>query len=121
MYSQSALNRAGVVFVNISGFAQRLGAMRVALTLMAAALVVLVPWPGPGEDNELGAFRALVVPALSPILFMVLMLDVLMSRVQMADAGGEARNRYRFIIRFELVVALVLALSWLPYFISVTA
>ena len=107
--------------MNTLGWVKRLGPMRIALALMAVVLVILVPWPGFDDESAFGVFRSVVVPTLSPILFMVLMLDVLMSRVHMVDAEGDARDRYRSIIRFELLVALVLMLSWLPFFISVTA
>lgn len=107
--------------MEIISLPRRLGVMRVALAVMALLLVVLMPLPGFEPKNGFEEFRSVVVPALSPILFMVVMLDVLMSKVHMIDAEESRKMKFRFIIRFELIVALVLMLSWLPFFISVSA
>ena len=109
------------MFQRILLFAQSIGPMRVTLGLFALALVILNPAPGATHtDDGFGVFRTMIVPALSPLVFMVLMLDVLMSRVHMIDADQVTKSRYRRIIFFNLGLAGLLLLSWLPYFLSVT-
>ena len=59
-----------------------------------------------------------LVPALSPMVLMVLLLDALMSRVWMAERSDEDRLRYRQIIWLNLTLSLILILAFMPYFSS---
>ena len=100
---------------------RQMGPLRVFLAAVAALLVLFSPGAGDVEVHEgFGMVRTVLVPALSPIVFMLLMLDALMSRVMMGEAGEDMRRRYRNIIRFNLVVGLLLLVSWLPFFLSTT-
>ena len=93
------------------------GPMRLVLACMALALIILVPVPGtPPAYQGPGLIRTVLVPVLAPILFMVLMLDVLMASVFMIDKRGAARARYRRIQLLNLALAVGLVLFWIPYF-----
>ena len=59
-----------------------------------------------------------ILPVLAPMVFMVLMLDALMSRVWMSEAEGPEWKRLRLVLRVDLIVGLVLLAYWLPYFIA---
>ena len=61
---------------------------------------------------------SLIVPAIVPILFFVIWLDILMTWVFRVDAVGEERSRLgrALIVSFSLVVLLIL--SWIGYFLS---
>ncbi len=98
----------------------RLGPMRVALMAIALTLAILIPTSGSGlGDTGFDVIRGIIVPTLTPIVFMVLMLDVLMSAVHRADSRDEAvRARYRMIIRTHLLTTAVLVLAALPFFID---
>ncbi len=102
--------------MNTKEWMQALGPLRLVLMAGAAVLVLLLPWPG----VEAGPVRTVVVPALGPIVFFVLLLDALMSRVNMIEADDRARARYRRCIQADLAAAGVLLLAWLPYFLSRT-
>ncbi|HEB57644.1 MAG TPA: hypothetical protein ENJ01_00290 [Gammaproteobacteria bacterium] len=107
----------------LAGFLIRLGPMRVALLCMALTVAVLIPLPGTvlGESG-FDVFRGIIIPTLAPIMFMVLMLDVLMSAVQKADTQDEVvRARYRMIIRTHLITATIMVLASLPFFINLLA
>lgn len=95
----------------------QLGPMRAVLAGVALALIIFVPAPGtPPVYQGVGLIPTVLVPVLAPILFMVLMLDVLMASVFMIDKRGAARARYRMIQLFNLALAVALVLFWIPYF-----
>ena len=71
-----------------------------------------------GEESFAGIFLQLVVPVMAPIFLVVILFDYVMSRVQAADAEGEAATRYASIARIELVVMLFTLLAWIPFFIT---
>ena len=86
------------------------------LALGVLALLVLRPAPGtPTVYAGWDMIPTLVFPALVPLLFMVLLLDAIMSAVQLASYPWE-RRRYRTVIGVSLGMALLLVLWWWPYF-----
>ncbi len=90
--------------------------LRLALVGTALALVVLRPEPGTRPVYagwEL--VPTLIVPTLVPIIFMVLLLDAIMSAVFLSSYPKE-RRRYRSLIGISLAAALVLLAWWWPYF-----
>ena len=98
-----------------------MGPLRLMLVFGALALVVLRPAPGtPPVHAGWDMIPTLVFPALVPLLFMVLLLDVIMSAVQLASHPGEQR-RYRIVIGMDLGMALLLVMWWWPYFGAVFA
>jgi hypothetical protein len=97
-----------------------LGVMRIVLAIMT--IISLLGAPEPGTQVVLSGWEmwpTLIVPVLAPILFMVLMLDALMGRVMMASVEGAARDRYRRIVVLNLVLGVVLAVYWAPYFMAI--
>jgi len=60
-----------------------------------------------------------IVPALVPIFFFVILLDILMSALFLSSSTGEQRARYRFVIRIELALWALLTLAWTPLFLQV--
>jgi hypothetical protein len=98
-------------------FLGQLGLMRLVLVCTALALIIFVPAPGtPPVYRGLGLIPTVLVPVLAPLLFMVLMLEVLMAGVFMIDKRGAARARYRGILLLNLALAVALVLFWIPYF-----
>ena len=71
-----------------------------------------------GEETFASIFLQLVVPVMAPIFLVVILFDYVMSRVQAADAEGEAADRYATIARIELWVMLFTLLVWIPFFVS---
>ncbi len=93
------------------------GPMRAVLACTALALIVLVPAPGTAPVYSGWAMvPTIIVPVLAPNIFMVVMLDVLMSSIFMIDKKGAARVRYRRIQLTELALAAGMVVFWVPYF-----
>lgn len=88
------------------------------LLLLGIALLLIILAPG-GDAHDVREGWALVtnvlIPALSPVVFMGLLLDALMSRVWMIDADQEARIRYRRILWLNLAASAAMVLAFVPY------
>lgn len=92
------------------------GPMRVVLACAALVLIVFVPAPGTAPVYSGWAMiPTIVVPVLAPNIFMVLMLDVMMSSIFMIDKKGAARARYRRIQLINLALAAGMVVFWVPY------
>ena len=97
----------------------QLGALRLMLAALAMTAIGFVQKAGTSPVYtgwDLGP--TVIAPVMAPLVLMLLMLDVLMSRVMMLDKKGGARRRLRHIIAVELLLALGLVMVWLPYFLA---
>jgi membrane-anchored glycerophosphoryl diester phosphodiesterase (GDPDase) len=103
-------------------FFSTLGALRSLLVTTAVLLMIFVPKAGTAVILDSWAVvPTLVVPTLMPMLFMIMMLDMLMSRILMAGQAEDdlvARQRFRYILIAEAIVAIILAAIWTPYFMA---
>ena len=73
--------------------------------------------PAPGIGVSLGVvWTALVAPPLAVMMAFVVPLDMLMSRIYMADKHGAERARYRRILAAEALALVLLAAAWAPFF-----
>ena len=111
-----------------------LGALRVALLAAIAVLVASAPLaslhPGAfdvsvalaGDEGPFAApgaiWLTLVAPPLAVMMAFVVPLDMLMSRIYMADKQGAERARYRRILAAETLAFLLLAAAWAPFFFA---
>lgn len=91
------------------------------LILVGVTLFVIVLSRFAGDEIHYSGWEivpSLIVPAIVPLLFFVILLDVLMTWVFRVDAVGEERSRLgrAFVISLSLVV--LLTLSWIGYFLS---
>ncbi|KAB7619648.1 hypothetical protein [Alkalilimnicola sp. S0819] len=96
-----------------------LGALRLALLFMG--LVVVVFAADPDVEPVRHGWRLIttgVIPALSPMVVMVILFDMLMARVLMSDTEGRRRARYRRILKTDGIVVALIVLSWMPFFLS---
>jgi len=57
-----------------------------------------------------------VAGSLVPIFFFLILFDIMMNRIQMADKTAEQKQRFRQFARVELITLLLMSLSWYPYF-----
>ncbi|NIP74079.1 MAG: hypothetical protein GWO16_14150 [Gammaproteobacteria bacterium] len=100
-------------------YLRQLGALR--LGLLGLAIVVLVLRPESGAKVSYEGWRmvpTLLVPTLAPLVFLGLLLDALMTRVLMSDVWGVERRRLRRAVTTDLVVALLVGLVWVPFFLA---
>ena len=111
----SAVHRSGF----LSRFFKDLGVLRLALLVLGLIGVGFAADPDV-EPARQGwrMVTTLVVPALSPMILMVLLFDMLMARVLMSDTEAEQRARYRLVLKTDGVVVAALLLSWMPFFLS---
>lgn len=97
----------------------RYGVLRALLAVAGLLLVVFATQPG---TIPVYAGWPLVVtvlvPVLSPIIFMLLLLDALMSRVWMIDKQGDEYLRLRTAVMINLLLAAGLLLFWAPYYLA---
>lgn len=95
--------------------------LRVVLNGFAIILIIVRPELGAEVSYEGWTLATtLLAPVLAPIIFMVLMLDSLMTKIFMADKTGEARASLSRVLRVNLLVGITLLLYWLPYFYYLT-
>ncbi len=103
-------------------YVKKVGVLRALLALLAVAAVIGSRFTG---DRAVYSgpemIPTLIVPAVAPIVFFVLLLDMLMGSVFMIDKSGAERARFRFIVGADLVLAAAVLLSWLPYFVSLNS
>jgi len=93
------------------------GPLRIALILLVIVDMLLRPEPGTRlvyEGWEM--VPGLLAPVLSPILFMLLLLDSIMALVYRSDKPVEVKARYLIIVLVNIGFAILLMLRWLPFF-----
>lgn len=108
----------------INEIGKKLGILRGSLSLLAIILILLTPFSDPTlAPYGMGMLRAVVIPVAGPIVFMVLMLDLMMSMIFRHEyqIGSMQRSRLVFISKWNLVVGLLLLFVWLPIFLRATA
>ena len=104
---------------------QFLGFLRLALigftllNALPAILVQLVPAVADiGEGSLWAVLVRYVAPVMAPLFLVVIFFDYIMSRIQAADAEGDAALRFAAIARIELGVMLLTLLIWVPFFVT---
>ena len=100
-------------------FVKQLKPMRVLLVVCALLTIVFRPEPGSEVVYEgVQMIPTLLVPVLAPILFMLLLLDSLMSTIWVTQTEGDEKKRYRNNIIINLTVVGLLLYSWVPYIVA---
>jgi hypothetical protein len=98
-----------------------MGLLRILLAASALIMSLAMPWADVTMSPEgLGLLRGTVLPAAAPIVFMVLMLDLLMCQVLKIDAEQPRRRDLNIISAIYLVLGILLVLSWTPVFLQAT-
>lgn len=95
-----------------------LGPFRWFLIGCAAVLMAISFFAMQWRDTIITTQKVIIYVAgsLVPIFFFLILFDVMMNRIQMADKTPEQKQRFRQFARVELLVLLMLVLSWYPYF-----
>lgn len=95
------------------------GPLRVLLVCVAVSATFFAPEPGtPGIYTGWDFVLTVLIPVLVPLIFMVLMLDTLMSAVFLSAKEGSERNRFKMIIVMNLLLGFGIVFYWLPYYLS---
>ena len=101
----------------VLSFLVGLGPLRLMLDSAAIAIMLLRPALGADAVYEGWAvFPTLLFPTLAPILFMLLLLDAIMSRLLMTSKVGSEKARLQRAMWTDLAIAALSLLVWYPYF-----
>ena len=102
--------------------ATELGVLRLMLLTLAGTLALFSTDPGASLSlHGWGLISSFVLPAATPIVFFVLLFDILMSSVRLADALPQMRGPWRRVLIAEIGFTLFLLMAWLPFFREVLA
>ena len=98
-----------------------MGPLRVMLHGLAILFIAVLPFSEPSWNPQgFDIILAAVVPAVAPMVFIVIMLDVLMSKVWQSDSTDpDVKKHYSTIIRTHMAIASLLLLLWLEAFSEV--
>ncbi|SRR5690606_18192808 len=114
MNSKADVNTAG----GLAQFARDVGPLRLMLGVLALIGAVFAPSPEMETVRSgWGLITTGVLPAIGPIVFMVLLLDMLMSRVLMIDTDADGHRRYRRALLYDGGLAVIMLVAWLPFLI----
>ena len=98
---------------------RRIGLLRLMLYVAGVVVIIFLPAPGVQTDVEWPAIlTTVVVPALAPIIFMVILFDLVVSRV--VNKGNDNPTPAPKIFWVGVAIALIILLKWLPYLLSLT-
>lgn len=110
-------NIAHSSWLHVGARLRDLGVLRIALLVTSAVALVLIPAPGTRPVySGWPLVTTLLIPVSTPLLFLLLLLDALMSRVFLIDAVGLDRRRRKTAIVVNLIAAALLLLRWVPYY-----
>lgn len=99
---------------------KRLGTLRVGLVVLALVALLLRPAAGGAPVYEGWAFvTTMLVPALTPLVFFGLLLDMLMTWVLSIDLQPAQRAEGpRTVLWVDFVLVAALSFAWIPFFLS---
>jgi hypothetical protein len=63
-------------------------------------------------------FTSLFLTVLAPLVFFVLLLDVLMSAVQIGEHQGKRRQSFIIVVFVNIAMVIGFLVAWLPFFTS---
>jgi hypothetical protein len=108
------------MFTKISTILVQMKPLRVALAIIAILVAAFAVDAGTKANYDgIQVLLTLVLPALTPLVFLVLLLDALMNRVWLIDAAGDDIAKYKTIMRIDLLLAAVIFIRWIPFFIEI--
>ena len=95
-----------------------MGALRNGLHAIALLFALLMPLAyGSDYTSNWNLFFGGILPALSPLIIIVIGLDMMMSSIWKSDAGPERIQHFNRIIRAHWIIGGILLISWLTVFL----
>ncbi len=96
---------------------QYVGPLRGMLYLLILILSIAAVFAlGGTQKSGVMMFPTLIAPAMAPMIFFVLPLDMTMCAIMMSGQIASVRQRYRHMIILDGLAFLVLLGAWLPFF-----
>ncbi len=104
----------------MNAFSERLkefGPLRLSLLACAAMLALFATPAGtPIQLQGWHTISSLVLPAAAPLVFFVMLFDILMTSMRLSDAEVSDRPRWRRVLVGEILFAALLLGRWVPFF-----
>ena len=98
-------------------FWQYVGPLRGMLYLLIVILSITALFSmGGTQKSGLMMFPTLIAPAIVPMIFFVIPLDMTMCSIMMSGREPVVRKRYRHIIFFNTLSFVVLLGAWYPFY-----
>lgn len=104
----------------LSGLIARIGTLRFMLQALAVVFIFLSLSVGDKVYySGWKIFPSLIVPALIPILFFGMLLELLMSTVFLVDAEEpEKKSRFKMIVKTDVLIIAGILVFWVPVFLK---
>ena len=99
---------------------REMGILRNLLQGLGIAFILILPFTEPARILE--GWKLVtggIIPALAPIVFVLLMFDTLMSNILKDDGGEDQARILRKVIKTNLAVGLILISFWIYSFVGV--
>jgi hypothetical protein len=97
-----------------------LGTLRQLMMLSALACIVAAPFAtGTTYVHDWRLLPSVIAPSIMMMLVFAIPLDICMAKIFMTDADTREKARLTRAIYIELVVMVVLVLSWTPFMMKV--
>lgn len=108
---------------NSSGVLRQLGPLRIGLSAVVLLLIALSPFAGMETNyDNWSVIPTIIAPVLVPIVFFVLWLDVLMSKVFGSQAASSFdKKRHQLAVRVNLVAVIALIVAWARFYYQLVA
>ena len=98
---------------------RQIGLLRLMLYASGVIVIVLLPEPGAQTSVEWPMISTtVIVPALAPMIFMVILFDLVVSKV--VNKGKDNPIPPANFFWVGLAIAIIILLRWLPYLLSLT-
>ncbi|MFT5113679.1 MAG: cell division protein FtsW (lipid II flippase) [Parasphingorhabdus sp.] len=99
-----------------------IGPLRLIHAAVILVLVVSAPFAG-GVPAHSGwsMWPSLLAPAIAPMFFFVMGLDILMAAVYRSSAEGKERQRFGWVLKVDIFLLLLLFVAWWPFFSSLVS
>ena len=95
-----------------------MGGLRNGLHALALLFALLMPFAeGNTYASDWNLFFGGILPALSPIIVIIIALDIMMSSIWKSEAEAERVKHFNRIIRTHWIVGGILLLAWLTVFL----
>lgn len=105
----------------VSRLIKTFGPLRLVLLTVVVLAIILRPEPGVRLEHEgLEVIPNLLAPVLTPIFFMLLLLDAMMAMVYRSDKTDQVRRDYLLIVLTNLILAVTLIVYWAPFYIGIS-
>jgi len=106
-------------FLSFGFLRQGLVGLAIATMLLPMIEWVLVQLTGELNERSLLSISAgLIAPVMAPILMVVLLLDMIMSKVRAIDDPGSSGDLHRAISWFQTILIVIMLVFWIPFFMS---